>query len=608
MKSTLFWFSSIFVFIFTCSVYCQCVTYAYDFDEDPVDAPFPFAPINGTFLMFTSTGSDITANTNTFIAGTSEYIDPPDIDSDAGNDITIEISQPTCPVVGRIEFSIVYGSTDIIPSGGSYELFDGDSSLLASSSIIVKRDSQNTIISGANVVVNNPILSGPILDIRSIVIHTNFNGNRVLLDNVMITCCPVNQTINPSTTQQTTETTLNPTQTTVASTESSNSSQSGLTGEESAGLAVGIVLLCCMYAIMFVAAIKFYKSRNYREVDISLDRIGLHSIRNALVTKSRRGGQYSAEEIHLINDVIIQKEIGKGNFGVVRKGKWKNNEVALKSISSHNDTTQDDFIEELSLLVKFSHPNVITCYGVHIDLEGTLYMVTEFMHKGDLLSLLSKENMADDELYKFIDQISSGMAYLHEKDVIHRDLACRNVLISKHGVAKVSDFGMSRIGSDIYVSENTKQFPIRWCAPETIQNRKYSQKTDIYSFGVVMWEVLTRGGHPYANIDKNVDAADLIVKGKHLVLPDKYENTKYGILCYQCFTMDESSRPSFDMISNFLTTYDESHAESGYNTPVSYMNVEGTDPISYMNEPITYNSKSQQFTITTDPSLKSSYF
>lgn len=227
----------------------------------------------------------------------------------------------------------------------------------------------------------------------------------------------------------------------------------------------------------------------------------------------------SLGEVPAIESVVIMNSIGTGNFGTVYRGEWNQTAVALKELKL---STLEDFLREMELMAKCRHPNgtfhflslktktyfaclsctVLSFYGVYTPNAQQAYMVTEFMENGDLLSFLHKEfETTKTQLTKFIQYTASGMEYLHKSKIIHRDLACRNLLVApaeRGFTCKVGDFGLSRALENEEYQATSRQIPIRWTAPESIEFNRYNEASDVWSFGVVSWEIYTRGAIPYA--------------------------------------------------------------------------------------------------------------
>ncbi|XP_052537892.1 tyrosine-protein kinase TXK-like isoform X4 [Tympanuchus pallidicinctus] len=224
-----------------------------------------------------------------------------------------------------------------------------------------------------------------------------------------------------------------------------------------------------------------------------------HPLRSIRCSSPATAG-FSYEEWELNpSELTFMKELGRGQFGIVHLGKWKATiKVAIKKINE-GAMSEDDFMEEAKLMMKLSHPKLVQLYGV-CTRQKPLYVVTEFLENGCLLNYLRqwRGKLSRDMLLGMCLDVCEGMEYLERNNFIHRDLAARNCLVNAEYTVKVSDFGMARyVIDDEYVSSSGAKFPIKWSSPEVFHFKKYSSKSDIWSFGVLMWEVFTEGKMPF---------------------------------------------------------------------------------------------------------------
>ncbi|XP_067112731.1 ephrin type-B receptor 4a isoform X2 [Osmerus mordax] len=215
-----------------------------------------------------------------------------------------------------------------------------------------------------------------------------------------------------------------------------------------------------------------------------------------------------AKEID-VSFVKIEEVIGAGEFGEVCRGRLKvpgkkENYVAIKTLKGgYTDKQRRDFLSEASIMGQFQHPNIIHLEGI-ITASCPVMILTEFMENGALDSFLRLNDgqFTPIQLVGMLRGIASGMKYLSEMSYVHRDLAARNILVNSNLVCKVSDFGLSRFlqenSSDpTYTSSLGGKIPIRWTAPEAIAFRKFTSASDAWSYGIVMWEVMSFGERPY---------------------------------------------------------------------------------------------------------------
>ena len=194
--------------------------------------------------------------------------------------------------------------------------------------------------------------------------------------------------------------------------------------------------------------------------------------------------------------------LGAGQFGEVFKGTWNGRiPVAIKSLKP-GSMKKESFLEEASIMRKLKHKNLITLYAV-VTKTDPILIVTELMSKGSLLDFLRNEGrgLGLKTLVYFASQVAQGMAFLESRNFIHRDLAARNVLVGDNDIVKIADFGLSRcIDDGIYVAHVGAKFPIKWTAPEACNFNKFTTKSDVWSFGILMFEVVTYGRMPYAGM------------------------------------------------------------------------------------------------------------
>ncbi|CAJ0954535.1 unnamed protein product, partial [Ranitomeya imitator] len=205
--------------------------------------------------------------------------------------------------------------------------------------------------------------------------------------------------------------------------------------------------------------------------------------------------------------ITIERVIGAGEFGEVCSGRSKlpgkrEFPVAIKTLKvGYTDKQRRDFLGEASIMGQFDHPNIIHLEGV-VTKSKPVMIVTEYMENGSLDTFLKKNDgqFTVIQLVGMLRGIASGMKYLSDMGYVHRDLAARNILINSNLVCKVSDFGLSRVLEDdpeaAYTTRGGK-IPIRWTAPEAIAFRKFTSASDVWSYGIVMWEVMSYGERPY---------------------------------------------------------------------------------------------------------------
>uniref|UniRef100_A0AAY4AK34 Tyrosine-protein kinase n=1 Tax=Denticeps clupeoides TaxID=299321 RepID=A0AAY4AK34_9TELE len=248
------------------------------------------------------------------------------------------------------------------------------------------------------------------------------------------------------------------------------------------------------------------------------------------------------------SELTFMKELGSGQYGVVRLGKWRaQHKVAIKAIRE-GAMSEEDFIEEAKVMMRLCHPKLVQMYGVCLKPLG---IVTEFMDNGCLLSFLRQNSgmLGNDQLLALCQDVCEGMEYLEMHRFIHRDLAARNCLVSEQNVVKVSDFGMTRyVLDDQYISSTGSMFPVKWSPPEVVLFSKYSSKSDVWSYGVLMWEIFTEGRVPFEN-RTNWEVVEEVTQGHRLYRPHKASSAAYKLMfrCWHAVRMHSPMhfRPNF---------------------------------------------------------------
>jgi hypothetical protein len=281
----------------------------------------------------------------------------------------------------------------------------------------------------------------------------------------------------------------------------------------------------------------------------------------SLVRKSAR--PTAAEVLHIpIDEVAVGKQLGAGAFGIVYKGRWHGKNVAIKQVKASNiaggDEAIAEFEAEISKMASTSyHENLVQLHGVTTLENGDLAAVVEFCANGALVSALYGEKARADwssgELFAVAHGAACGVAYLHRLGLIHRDIAARNVLLTKHDEAKVADFGMARLLADgVYAEQHTANAvgPLKWMAPEQMERRAYSRASDVFAFGVLLFEIFNREP-PWRGVS-NIITATKVVNGERMDVSSRDIPPAMAALMLECWAADASARRPMDHVQRVL--------------------------------------------------------
>ncbi|KAM8705950.1 hypothetical protein ACLKA7_010276 [Drosophila subpalustris] len=277
------------------------------------------------------------------------------------------------------------------------------------------------------------------------------------------------------------------------------------------------------------------------------------------------------------NQLVLGATLGEGAFGRVVMAEVNNAIVAVKMVKEgHTDDDIASLVREMEVMkIIGRHINIINLLGC-CSQNGPLYVIVEYAPHGNLKDFLyknrplSKEQMecsqlqsgppagpqhviTEKDLIKFAHQIARGMDYLASRRCIHRDLAARNVLVSDDYVLKIADFGLARdIQSTDYYRKNTNgRLPIKWMAPESLQEKFYDSQSDVWSYGILLWEIMTFGGQPYPAIMSAEELYSYLMSGQRMEKPAKCSMNIY-ILMRQCWHFDATARPPFTEIVEYM--------------------------------------------------------
>ncbi|XP_024464414.1 serine/threonine-protein kinase STY46 isoform X7 [Populus trichocarpa] len=273
--------------------------------------------------------------------------------------------------------------------------------------------------------------------------------------------------------------------------------------------------------------------------------------------------KYDPDHVAIPNDVTdvweidpkhlkFENKVASGSYGDLYKGTYYSQEVAIKILKPErvNSDLQKEFAQEVYIMRKVRHKNVVQFIGACTKLPS-LCIVTEFMSGGSVYDYLHKQRgvFKLPTLLKAAIDVSKGMNYLHQNNIIHRDLKAANLLMDENEVVKVADFGVARVKAQTGVM-TAETGTYRWMAPEVIEHKPYDHKADVFSFGIVLWELLT-GKLPYEYLTPLQAAVGVVQKGLRPTIP-KNTQPKLAELLEKTWKQDPALRPDFSEITEIL--------------------------------------------------------
>lgn len=257
------------------------------------------------------------------------------------------------------------------------------------------------------------------------------------------------------------------------------------------------------------------------------------------------------------NDLVLKEKIGAGSFGTVHHADWHGSDVAVKILMEQEFHAErfKEFLREVAIMKRLRHPNIVLFMGA-VTQPPNLSIVTEYLSRGSLYRLLHKpgvrEMLDERRRLNMAYDVAKGMNYLHRRNppIVHRDLKSPNLLVDKKYTVKVCDFGLSRLKANTFLSSKSAAGTPEWMAPEVLRDEPSNEKSDIYSFGVILWELATLQ-QPWGNLNPAQVVAAVGFKGKRLEIP-RNVNPHVASIIEACWANEPWKRPSFSTIMELL--------------------------------------------------------
>lgn len=313
----------------------------------------------------------------------------------------------------------------------------------------------------------------------------------------------------------------------------------------------------------------------------------------------------------------LNQVIGRGHFGCVFHGTLlepdgQKQHCAVKSLNRITDLEEvSQFLKEGIIMKDFSHPNVLSLLGICLPPEGSPLVVLPYMKHGDLRNFIRDEghNPTVKDLMGFGLQVARGMEYLASKKFVHRDLAARNCMLDESYTVKVADFGLARdVYDKEYYSVHNKsgvKLPVKWMALESLQTHKFTTKSDVWSFGVLLWELMTRGAPPYSDVN-SFDITVFLLQGRRLLQPEFCPDALYTVMI-ECWHPKSERRPSFsELVSRISAIFSSFSGEHYVLLNTTYVNIDKMSPYPSLLASSSSTAASSSSSSSSDPSTSTS--
>ncbi|XP_037603241.1 tyrosine-protein kinase Lck [Sebastes umbrosus] len=251
----------------------------------------------------------------------------------------------------------------------------------------------------------------------------------------------------------------------------------------------------------------------------------------------------------------LERRLGAGQFGEVWMGIYNNDRtVAIKNLKM-GTMSVEAFLAEANMMKNLQHPRLVRLFAVVT--QEPIYIVTEYMENGSLVDYLKTtegSNLPMNTLIDMAAQVADGMGFIEEKNYIHRDLRAANILVSSELICKIADFGLARLIEDNeYTAREGAKFPIKWTAPEAINYGTFSIKSDVWSFGILLTEIVTYGRIPYPGMS-NPEVIQNLERSYRMPRPDNCSEGLYNVMCL-CWRENPEDRPTFEYLRSVLEDF-----------------------------------------------------